>query len=99
MTGSASTAPKAGLTDIDWRATRLQTSQGSLAVIPNSLAAKAKIVNFSRPADMFGLTVSLQVSPHVRPQTVIEALERAMQGCRAAAGQTRAQRGVQDFLQ
>jgi hypothetical protein len=31
---------------------------------------------------MFGLAVSLQVSPHARPQTVIEALERAMQGCR-----------------
>ena len=41
--------------DIDWRATQLQTSQGSLAVVPNSLAAKAKIINFSRPADMFGV--------------------------------------------
>ncbi|KAA0945543.1 mechanosensitive ion channel [Pseudomonas sp. ANT_H14] len=70
------------VTDIDWRATRLQTSQGSMAVIPNSLAAKAKIINFSRPADMFGLAVSLQVSPHARPQTVLDALERAMQGCR-----------------
>ncbi|WP_077048420.1 mechanosensitive ion channel family protein [Pseudomonas sp. KK4] len=68
--------------DIDWRATRLQTSQGSMIVIPNSLAAKAKITNFSRPSDMFGLSISLQVSPHVRPQTVIDALERAMQGCR-----------------
>ncbi|QJI36962.1 MULTISPECIES: mechanosensitive ion channel domain-containing protein [unclassified Pseudomonas] len=68
--------------DIDWRATQLQTSQGSLAVVPNSLAAKAKIINFSRPADMFGLSVSLQVSPHARPQTVLDALERAMQGCR-----------------
>ncbi|KAF1006997.1 MAG: Small-conductance mechanosensitive channel [Pseudomonas fluorescens] len=68
--------------DIDWRATRLQTSQGSIAVVPNSLAAKARIVNFSRPADMFGLSVSVQVSPHARPQTVIQALERAMQGCR-----------------
>ncbi|AWY40330.1 mechanosensitive ion channel protein MscS [Pseudomonas putida] len=68
--------------DIDWRATRLQTSQGSMIVIPNSLAAKAKITNFSRPSDMFGLSVCLQVSPHVRPQTVIDALERAMQGCR-----------------
>jgi len=74
------------VTDIDWRATRLQTSQGSMAVIPNSLAAKAKIINFSRPADMFGLAVSLQVSPHARPQTVIEALERAMQGCRPLLG-------------
>jgi CRP-like cAMP-binding protein len=71
------------VTDIDWRATRLQTSQGCMAVIPNSLAAKAKIINFSRPNDMFGISVSLEVSPHARPNTVIEALERAMQGCRA----------------
>lgn len=70
------------VTDIDWRATRLQTAQGSMAVIPNSLAAKAKIVNFSRPSDIFGVSISLQVSPHARPQTVIDALERAMQGCR-----------------
>ena len=70
------------VTDIDWRATRLQTSQVSMAVIPNSLAAKAKIINFSRPSDIFGVSISLQVSPHARPQTVIDALERAMQGCR-----------------
>ncbi|VVO18937.1 mechanosensitive ion channel family protein [Pseudomonas fluorescens] len=75
------------VTDIDWRATRLQTAQGSMAVIPNSLAAKAKIINFSRPSDMHGLSVSLQISPHARPQTVIEALERAMQGCRQLLGQ------------
>lgn len=65
-----------------WRATRLQTAQGRMAVIPNSLAAKAKIINFSRPSDIFGIAVSVQVSPHARPRTVIEALERAMQGCR-----------------
>jgi CRP-like cAMP-binding protein len=53
-----------------------------MAVIPNSLAAKAKIVNFSRPSDIFGVSISLQLSPHARPQTVIDALERAMEGCR-----------------
>lgn len=68
--------------DIDWRATRLQTSQGNMVVIPNSLASKAKITNFSRPSDLYGIAVSLQVSPHARPQKVIEALERAMLGCR-----------------
>ncbi|MEN2397399.1 mechanosensitive ion channel family protein [Pseudomonas halotolerans] len=71
------------VTDIDWRATRLQTAQGSMAVIPNSLAAKAKIVNFSRPSDVHGLSISVPVSPHARPQTVIDALERAMIGCRS----------------
>jgi CRP-like cAMP-binding protein len=60
----------------------MQTAQGSMAVIPNSLAAKAKIINFSRPSDIFGVSISLQLSPHARPQTVIDALERAMQGCR-----------------
>jgi small-conductance mechanosensitive channel/CRP-like cAMP-binding protein len=70
------------VTDIDWRATRLQTAQGSMAVIPNSLAAKAKVINFSRPSDVHGLSISVQVSPLVRPQTVIDALERAMIGCR-----------------
>lgn len=71
------------VTDIDWRATRLQTAQGSMAVIPNSLAAKAKIINFSRPSDVHGVAISVQVSPHARPQSVIDALERAMIGCRA----------------
>lgn len=70
------------VTDIDWRATRLQTGQGSMAVIPNSMAAKDKIINFSRPSDIFGVSISLHVSPLARPQSVIEALERAVQGCR-----------------
>ncbi|KZS00481.1 Uncharacterized protein APZ42_003193, partial [Daphnia magna] len=33
--------------EIDWRATHLLTGQGSTAVIPNSVAAKAKIINSS----------------------------------------------------
>ncbi|WP_077045162.1 mechanosensitive ion channel family protein [Pseudomonas sp. KK4] len=70
------------VTEIDWRATFLQTSQGSMIVIPNSMAAKAKITNFSRPSDMFGVSISLLISPHVRPNRVFEALERAAQGCR-----------------
>jgi small-conductance mechanosensitive channel len=70
------------VTEIDWRATFLQNSQGSMIVIPNSMAAKAKITNFSRPSDMFGVSIGLLISPHVRPNRVFEALERAAQGCR-----------------
>lgn len=68
--------------DIDWRATHLQTAQGDVAVIPNSVAAKGKIVNLSRPSNIFGVSISVHVSAHARPQTVIEALERAILGCR-----------------
>ncbi|MCY1289074.1 Mechanosensitive ion channel [compost metagenome] len=68
--------------EIDWRSTHLLTSQGTLAVIPNSVAAKAKVLNFSRPSELHGLAISLEFPAQVRPQLVVEALERALQGCR-----------------
>jgi hypothetical protein len=46
--------------DIDWRATHLLTSAGSTAVVPNSVAAKAKIVNLSRPSNMHGVSISIK---------------------------------------
>lgn len=70
------------VTDIDWRATHLMTSLGSMAVIPNAVVANAQLLNFSRPSDMHGVSVVLQVPSRVRPGRVIEALERAMQGTR-----------------
>lgn len=66
--------------DIDWRATHLLTSTGSTAVVPNSVAAKAKIVNLSRPVNLHGVSISLQVPNHIRPRRVLDALERTLQG-------------------
>ena len=66
--------------DIDWRATHLLTSAGSTAVVPNSVAAKAKIVNLSRPTHLHGVSISIQVPNHVRPRRVLDALERTLQG-------------------
>jgi len=66
--------------DIDWRATHLLTSAGSTAVVPNSVAAKAKIVNLSRPTHMHGVSISIQVPTHIRPRRVLDALERTLQG-------------------
>ncbi|VVP54262.1 mechanosensitive ion channel domain-containing protein [Pseudomonas fluorescens] len=67
--------------DIDWRATHLLTSAGSTAVVPNSVAAKAKIVNLSRPNNVHGVSISIKVPNHVRPRRVLDALERTLQGC------------------
>jgi small-conductance mechanosensitive channel len=66
--------------DIDWRATHLLTSAGSTAVVPNSVAAKAKIVNLSRPNNMHGVSISIQVPNHIRPRRVLDALDRTLQG-------------------
>lgn len=68
--------------DIDWRATRLLTGNGSLAVIPNSVAAKAKLLNFSQPNDVHGVSISVVIPARVRPRRVFDALEKALQGTR-----------------
>ena len=68
--------------DIDWRATRLLTGSGSLAVIPNSVAAKARLLNHSRPADVNGVSICVVVPAKVRPKRVFDALEKP---CRAPA--------------
>ncbi|MFJ3485245.1 mechanosensitive ion channel domain-containing protein [Pseudomonas sp. NPDC090202] len=69
--------------DIDWRATHLLTGVGTMVVIPNSVAAKAKIVNLSRPVNVHGVSINIMMSPHIRPRRVLDALERALQGCSA----------------
>ncbi|AZF26806.1 mechanosensitive ion channel family protein [Pseudomonas sp. R2-60-08W] len=68
------------VTDIDWRATLLLTSQGSTVVIPNSVAAKTKIQNMSRPQDQHGVTISLHLPLRFRPERVQEILEQALLG-------------------
>ena len=69
--------------DIDWRATRLLTGNGGMAVIPNSVAAKAKLLNFSRPNDVHGVSITVVVPASVRPRKVLDALEKTLQGSSA----------------
>ena len=69
--------------DIDWRATRLLTGNGSMAVIPNSVAAKAKLLNFSRPNDVHGVAITVVVPANIRPRKVLDALEKTLQGSSA----------------
>ena len=68
------------VTDIDWRATLLLTSQGSTVVIPNSVAAKTKIQNMSWPEDQHGVTISLHLPLRFRPERIQDILEQALLG-------------------
>lgn len=82
--------------DIDWRATHLLTGVGTMVVIPNSVAAKAKIVNLSRPVNIHGVSINIMMSPHIRPRRVLDALERALQGCSALLPTPRPRAVVKD---
>ncbi|CAE6826213.1 mechanosensitive ion channel domain-containing protein [Paraburkholderia domus] len=67
--------------EMSWRATQLLNSFGNVVTIPNTLAAKVKIVNLSRPDAIHGISVVLHVSPEARPAAVVGALQRAIKGC------------------
>ena len=69
--------------EMNWRATHLLNSQGNIVIVPNAVAAKAKITNSSRPPSLHGVTVLLEITPEARPSVVIAALERALAGVRA----------------
>ncbi|MEZ2353403.1 mechanosensitive ion channel domain-containing protein [Caballeronia sp. RCC_10] len=67
--------------EMNWRATHLLTGQGNTLIVPNAVAAKAKITNNSRPGDVHGLSLVLEIEPEARPKTVLDALGRALTGC------------------
>jgi len=62
----------------NWRATTLLNGQGNFVVVPNSLAAKASIVNLSLPPRMHGMEISIRISPMFRPAMVIASLNDAV---------------------
>jgi small-conductance mechanosensitive channel/CRP-like cAMP-binding protein len=68
--------------EMNWHATHLLTSLGNVVVVPNSVAAKAKIANCSRPAALHGVSITLDISPDQRPATVLGALQRALSSVR-----------------
>lgn len=73
--------------EIDWRSTHLLTSEGSMAVIPNAMAAKTRIVNYSRPDHFHSVTLSIELSTRLRPSLVLDSLEKALLGCRELLAQ------------
>jgi small-conductance mechanosensitive channel/CRP-like cAMP-binding protein len=73
--------------EIDWRSTHLLTSEGSMAVIPNAMAAKTRIVNFSRPDHFHSVTLSIELPVRLRPNLVLDSIGKALQGCRELLSQ------------
>jgi small-conductance mechanosensitive channel/CRP-like cAMP-binding protein len=67
--------------ETNWRATQLLTTSNDLAIIPNSIVSKAKLVNASAPTQAHGITVSVRLDPAVAPLTGIGVLETAMLSC------------------
>jgi small-conductance mechanosensitive channel/CRP-like cAMP-binding protein len=68
--------------ELNWRATHLLTSQRDLAIVPNSLIAKSKIVNVSSPSHVHGASLRIQLSARTSPATGIDILRGALMNSR-----------------
>jgi len=53
--------------ETDWRATHILTPDNDLAIIPNSVMAKARLINASQPVRAHGLTIIIRLEPTVTP--------------------------------
>jgi small-conductance mechanosensitive channel len=76
--------------EMDWRSTYLLTSSGSMVVIPNAVAAKTRIINFSRPNRFHSMVLTIELPVRLRPSLVLDSLEKALQGCRELLTQPKA---------
>jgi small-conductance mechanosensitive channel len=59
---------------VNWRSTRVQTDGDDVAIVPNSIVAKAEIVNRSFPSQRRAASVELSCTQSAVPERVIEAL-------------------------
>ena len=68
--------------EMNWRATSILTARRDLAILPNSMIAKSKIVNVSSPSGIHGTTVTIQVDAKTPPSQATEILEHAIRNTR-----------------
>jgi len=69
--------------ETNWRATLILTFDNDVAIIPNSLITKTKLINASRPMNAHGITVNIRLEPTVSPARGRVALESALLSCNA----------------
>ncbi len=66
---------------VNWRATQIATGHDNVAVVPNSVIAKARLVNRSTPTTVRGVTVPLVLDAAVAPDRCIAVLTAAIRCC------------------
>lgn len=63
--------------EINWRATKLETSDRVVLTVPNGVLARAPITNFSRPTPLVRRSIYVDVPFDAPPGRVVQVLETA----------------------
>ena len=66
---------------VNWRSTQIATFDGNVAIVPNSIIAKARLINRSEPTPRRSDSVDIKVDPNAPPPSCAAALEAAVRNC------------------
>src|SRR3984885_4536953 len=53
---------------VNWRSTQIATGHNNIAIVPNSIIAKARLINRSSPTPMRGETISVRLDASAAPE-------------------------------
>lgn len=67
------------VTQVNWRSTQIATGHGNVAIVPNSVIAKARLINRSLPVPTRGDTLDIKLDPSVPPEQALGILQAAVQ--------------------
>ncbi|WP_131196626.1 mechanosensitive ion channel family protein [Lichenihabitans psoromatis] len=67
---------------VNWRSTQIATGNGNIAIVPNSVIAKARLINHSRPTPVRGDAIEIRLDPGASPELCIATLHAAILACR-----------------
>lgn len=69
------------VTQVNWRSTHIETGNNDVAIVPNSVIAKARLVNHSMPSTMRGASVEIRLDARARPDICMATLSAAAKAC------------------
>jgi small-conductance mechanosensitive channel/CRP-like cAMP-binding protein len=64
---------------VTWRSTHIATFQSTVAIVPNSVMAKARLINRSQPSPVRGDTIEIRLDALTPPEQCIATLAAALQ--------------------
>lgn len=67
---------------VNWRSTQIATGHNNIAVVPNSIIAKSRLVNRSSPTPARGDTITIILDSHAAPERCLATLTAATRACR-----------------
>jgi small-conductance mechanosensitive channel/CRP-like cAMP-binding protein len=66
--------------ETNWRATHILTGSQDIAIIPNSVIAKSKLVNCSTPTKIHGASIRVKLEPSLTPAAGCNLLKEVLLG-------------------